>query len=53
MHELLHAVLNESGISNILKGGEDGKEPIIEETIVRMLTPHLLGVLRQLKGVLP
>ncbi len=53
VHEMLHALLTNSGTSQFLKGcipaGADQTE--IEETIVRILTPHLANAILQLHQI--
>lgn len=58
IHELLHAVIDTSGIgtllSNNMKRGSKWDE--LEEQLVRILTPHIITTLRNarlLKGRLP
>lgn len=56
MHEILHAIFESSGISGqllLLKNKDFDAAEELEELIIRMLTPNMLLVMRQLKGILP
>lgn len=49
VHEILHALINESGVRNELETLAHKDAGEVEERIVRMLTPHLCDLLEQLK----
>ncbi len=53
VHEMLHGIWENSGTSQFLKGclPDGADQPEIEETIVRILTPHLVNALSQLGKV--
>lgn len=53
LHEIMHALFEGSGVRfklyTFLKS--DDLAELVEEESIRALTPHLIGILRQLKGV--
>lgn len=53
LHEIFHALFEGSGVRHKLATflKSDDLEQHVEEESIRALTPHMIGVLRQLKGV--
>jgi hypothetical protein len=47
LHEIVHALLNDSGAAYLMKQNIENKEEF-EETLVRVLTPVLMEVIKQI-----